>query len=118
MTNETDPPPDPAADPAADSATDPGAMARDWITIVQSELASLAADREMQEALQRLIAGWASAARALIPHDGSTRPARTAAAARPASAAAAPDARDAEIERLGARIAELESRLAALERGR
>jgi hypothetical protein len=107
MSDETDPPP-----------PDPFAMARDWITIVQSELASLAADREVQEAMQRLVAGWATAAEALVPHDGPARPARAAAAARPAPAAAAPDARDAEIERLGARIAELETRLAALERGR
>jgi hypothetical protein len=112
MSEESDPPP---PDPAA---PDLSAWAEDWITIVQSELASLAVDRELQEAMQRLVAGWATAARALIPHDGPARPARAAAAARPAPAAAAPDARDAEIERLGARIAELEARLAILERGR
>ena len=39
----------------------------DWVTIWQSELAALAADREMQELLQRGIDCWAAQARAGEP---------------------------------------------------
>jgi hypothetical protein len=104
-------------------ATDPDTdRLRDWITIVQSELAALAADRELSETMQRMVAAWAQAAQAMVSaRRGTARerpagPARTDAAARPAAAAAASDARDAEIARLFGRVAELESRLAALER--
>jgi len=107
----------PADPPAAELAE----LARDWITLWQSELAALAVDREAQESWQTLLALWAGAAAAMLQamprsgHDG-TRPG-AAVAPRPAPAAAAPDARDAEIERLARRIAELERRLAELERG-
>ena len=37
-------------------------LARDWITLWQSELAALAADREAQETWQALVALWAGAA--------------------------------------------------------
>src|SRR6185312_16137389 len=41
-------------------------LARDWITLWQSELAALATDREAQEAWRTLISLWAGAAGALL----------------------------------------------------
>lgn len=54
-------PPDPAAPP-------PGleALARDWVTLWQSELAAIAADREAQESWQAILALWAGAAGAML----------------------------------------------------
>jgi len=99
-------------------------LARDWITLWQSELSGLAADREAAETWQAMVALWAGAAGAMlngIPSasgqgDGADRRAGAAAASRPSPAAAAPYPRDAEIERLVGRVAELEQRLALLER--
>ena len=96
-------------------------LARDWITICRSELAALAADREVQETWQALLALWAGAAEAILAaqqgaHDRSGRRTGTADAPRTSAAAAAPDPRDAEIERLSGRVAELERRLGELER--
>jgi hypothetical protein len=107
-------------------------LARDWIALWQSELAALAVDREGHEAWQTLLAMWAGQATAVfatIPRssaDDAARDRRTApgdgarppASPRPAATAPAPDARDVEIERLRERVAELERRLAALERRR
>jgi hypothetical protein len=129
------------------------ALARDWATLWQSELAALATDREARESWQaglRLWAGAVSAMLAAVPqsapvpgqpsHDqpAGARPsneqpsneqpplvpreqpsgrARATAPPGAASVAAAPDPRDAEIERLGRRVLELESRLAELEHG-
>jgi hypothetical protein len=56
----------------------------DWVTIWQSEMAALAADREMQEALQRAIDLWAAQANLLATASdeaGSTGAAATARAA-------------------------------------
>jgi len=104
------------------------AIARDWITLWQSELTAAATDRELQETWQTLAGLWAGAAGAMLrglprgAPDGrfgaAAAPGRAgpAAPARPAPAAAAPDARDAEIERLARRVADLERRLADLER--
>jgi len=103
---------------------DPQALARDWITIWQSELAALATDREMQEAWLRWVGLWADAANAaarLLPGPAAGEPAAgragTVAAARAAAALAASDPRDAAIERLAARVAELERRLAGGDAG-
>jgi hypothetical protein len=102
---------------------DPYALARDWITLWQSELAAAAQDREVQEAWAALLAVWAGSAEAMLAFAAAVMPpgaapddARTHDAARAAAAAAASDARDDEIGRLAGRIAELERRLAELER--
>src|SRR5665213_514063 len=102
-------------------------LARDWITLWQSELAALAADREAQESWQAILALWAGAANAMLAaaprtwaspgprspagprshagpasappaHDPADGRARTAVPPGAAPAAAAPDARDAEID--------------------
>ncbi|MBV8525902.1 MAG: hypothetical protein JOY71_27950 [Acetobacteraceae bacterium] len=90
-------------------------LARDWLTISKSELACMQVDREAYEAWHTLSALWAGAA-ALILHRHSeqgeadaSRSTSAATATRPAPAADAPDPRDAEIERLRRRIAELEA---------
>ncbi len=100
------------------------AQARDWITIWQSELTALATDREVQEGWVRLVALWAEGAErmlrlmpAMAPFDGAPGRAGAPAPAGPAAPVAAPDARDATIERLAERVAELERRLAGLTEG-
>ena len=53
-------------------------LARDWITLWQSELAALAADREAQETWRVLLSMWAGAAGALLramPRGGANEPA-------------------------------------------
>jgi hypothetical protein len=113
-----------AGDPPEAGGASLQELARDWITLWQSELAALAADREAMETWQTMIALWAGAAGAMLngvstapePGDGADRRAGAAAASRPPPAAAAPDPRDAEIERLVGQVAELEQRLAQLER--
>jgi len=92
---------------------DPQQIARDWITIWQSELTAAATDRELTEGFVRLVDQWAAAAHAaasLLPRGPDAADGRTWAGAPPgaAAAAAAPDARDAAIERLAERVAELE----------
>jgi hypothetical protein len=103
---------------------DPQALARDWITIWQSELAALATDREMHDAWLRWVGLWADAANAaarLLPKALAHEPAGgrpgTVAAPGAASVMAAPDPRDAAIERLAARVEELERRLAGRDGG-
>ncbi|HEY4043529.1 MAG TPA: hypothetical protein VGM32_17010 [Rhodopila sp.] len=127
---------DPRARIASD-LPDPRKLAEDWITLWQSELTAIAADPELRESWQAVMALWAATMSALLRgmprgaaghgfrhgsaatdrHDGAGGQARTADAPRTPPAAAAPDARDAEIERLARHVATLERRLAALERG-
>jgi hypothetical protein len=124
---ERDPPSEPRTDkrdrdkPAwSDFGADMQGLARDWITVWQSELAASAVDRELQEAWQRMLTLWAQAAGGLVGgplpgwHDAGGS--RSPAAPRATAAAAAPDTRDAEINRLAERVAELERRLAELGR--
>jgi hypothetical protein len=118
-----------ASAPHPSPAPDLQQAARDWITLWQSELTAAAADREWQESWQTLAGLWAGVAGAMLQQlprglpdvrpAGAAPPggAGAAAPARPAPAAAASDARDAEIERLAGRVAELERRLADIERG-
>ena len=96
-------------------------FAGDGVAIWQSEFTALAADRETQEAWARWVTAWAAAAEAaaaLLPvgHDG-VGGARSTAPAGAAAAVAAPDARDAAIERLAGRVAELERIIAGLSGG-
>jgi hypothetical protein len=114
---------------APDGTPQPGspqAIAADWITIWQSEMAALATDREMHEAWTRMVALWAQAAQGaarLLPAtlaataDGPSGRAGPAAPARPAPPVAAFDARDTALQRLADRVEELERKLRALSPG-
>jgi hypothetical protein len=109
------------------------ALARDWITLWQSEIAALAHDREAAETASRMAAIWAGlaatwlraapapAAAPSAPGAHDAPAARAADASGAASAAAAPDAGlDAVRQLLGdlaERLGGIERRLAALERG-
>ncbi|WP_240319117.1 hypothetical protein [Acidibrevibacterium fodinaquatile] len=116
---------------AGNETPDLAALAQDWITLWQSEISALVADREMQEAWQALAGLWAgvlaSAIQAMPREPGPREPgprqhepfhngvAGAAPPPRAAAAAAPSDPRDAEIERLHRRLAALERRLARLE---
>jgi hypothetical protein len=103
-------------------------FAQDWMTVWQSEMSTMAVDREVHEAWHAVASRWADLAAAMLggppprkPHDpaaGGFGAAGTAAPPGPAAAAAAPDPRDAEVDGLRERVAELEQRLARLERRR
>ncbi|HET9147617.1 MAG TPA: hypothetical protein VFN77_06180, partial [Acetobacteraceae bacterium] len=97
-------------------------LARDWIELWQSELAAMAADRELREGWTQMLSLWAGAASSAVEagmrmarHDGARGSSASHDAARAAPGAAAPDAGRDEIERLHRRIADLEARLAAME---
>jgi hypothetical protein len=106
---------------------DPRKLAQDWITLWQSELSAMAADPEMRESWQTVMALWAGTMSIILramprapsveQYERAGGPARTADAPRATPAAAAPDSRDAEIKRLARHIATLERRLADLEHG-
>jgi hypothetical protein len=86
---------------------DPAALLRDWMTLVQTELAGLATDREALETFQALAGAWA---RGLGGHDP-----KGAAAVAAAPAAGGDAGRAALLERIDAlerRVAELEQQLA------
>jgi hypothetical protein len=111
-------------------------LAEDWITLWQSEIAALAADREAAEAWAATTSAWAAMGaawlRAVVAppfgrpspfawHDGAvpTPHDRAVPPARPAPAAASPaDGREPRVDgALRKRLAELERRLADLEGG-
>lgn len=105
-----------------DAEADLAKLARDWITLWQSELTALTQDREWREAWSGLMTLWAGAAtatinttNALVRHE-SPRRTRPDGAPRPTPHPASSDAGSDAVERLNRRIAELEARLAALER--
>jgi hypothetical protein len=100
---------------------DPRKLAQDWITLWQSELSAMAADPEIRESWQTIMALWAGTMSTMLRglpsdrgHDGARGRAGPADAPGAAPAAAAPDARDAEIDRLARHVAALEQRLAEL----
>jgi hypothetical protein len=117
---------DSASPQAGEESIDMRRLARDWITLWQSELNAMAADPEMHETWQSVLALWAGGMASMLraaPRESAVRrepSGRGTGAAdppRPQAAAAAPDPRDAEIERLGRHVASLERRFAELEHG-
>ncbi len=97
---------------------DPEGLARDWITLWQSELAAMAVDREAQETWLTMMALWAGAKdipTAVPPERPHGRDYEHAVGPSGTAAASAPDPRDTEIERLARQVHDLEGRLAVLE---
>jgi hypothetical protein len=95
--------------------------AENWVTLWQSELTAMAADRELRESWAAMVALWASTATGALARlrAGHDVPHGTAGARQPAGsppALAASDPGLAEVANLNRRIAELERRLAAFER--
>ncbi len=109
--------------PDAQRPLDLQALARDWITLWQSEVSAAATDRELAETWRTLAALWAGVAGAMmqglprgLPDGGAgIHGAGAVAASRTPPPAAAPDPRDVAVDRLARRIAELERRLADIE---
>ncbi|HKM64943.1 MAG TPA: hypothetical protein VJY39_20890 [Acidisphaera sp.] len=93
---------------------DVAALARDWIALVESELAGWMTDREAQETWTALLALWTRGVEAALRGAGDAG--AGGGAARPAAGGAAPDAGDAERLELARRLAALEARIAELER--
>ncbi|MFN6999113.1 hypothetical protein [Elioraea tepidiphila] len=121
-------------DGAEESGAELDALARDWITLWQSELTALASDPEAVEAWTRLLSLWAGAAAAglrMAPRTDAVHDpyaARPAPPPRTAAAGAASDAGgvagdggrrdDAVLARILDRLDAIERRIAALEVGR
>jgi hypothetical protein len=101
-------------------------LARDWISLWQSELNALALDPETMRSWRSAMQAWSGIATWFLqampkappapPDDTQKRRSGPKSTARPASPAAAPDAGDNEIVRLMQHVAQLERRLANLER--
>jgi hypothetical protein len=92
-------------------------LAQDLVSMWQSELTAMAADRELRESWAAMVALWAhssSAAWAVLAHERAARSASPAEPARPAPAAAASQPGLGEVEQLERRVAELEQILARL----
>jgi hypothetical protein len=108
-------------DRTASDMPDPRKLAQDWITLWQSELSAMAADPEIRESWQTVMALWAGTVSNLLRglprdqgYDGAGGRSGPADAPRAPPTAAALDARDAEIDRLARHVADLEHRLAEL----
>jgi hypothetical protein len=103
---------------------DPAALARDWMTLVQTELAGLAQDREALETWTAMASAWGRAMAGFTPPGAplGSPPARYPAAApshdptRAAPAAASPGDGGAGADDVSARLDALERRLAGIER--
>jgi hypothetical protein len=96
-------------------------LGEDWIALWRSELTAMAADRELRESWAAMVALWAGAATSALAFTHANDAARAPLTPQPPRAAAAGAASQPgldEIERLNRRVAELEQRLAAFERGR
>jgi hypothetical protein len=101
-------------------------LARDWITLWQSELNAIALDPESLRSWRSTIQTWSTFATCVLqmmpkaspklPDDAERTPPWSESKARAASTASAPDPRDDEIIRLSQHIAQLERRMANLER--
>ncbi|HQU04436.1 MAG TPA: hypothetical protein PLT25_06935 [Acidocella sp.] len=96
-------------------------LAEDWVALWQSELTAMASDRELRESMAAMVALWASTANAALsmmhtPYDQAARTAQHTQPPGAAPVAAASQPRLDEVEQLNRRIAELEQRLAQLER--
>jgi len=92
-------------------------LAQDLVSMWQSELTAMAADRELREAWVVLVGLWAQSSSAAFSALAHERAARGAGAVKPAGAApvaAASEPRLGEVEQLARRVAELEQRLAQL----
>jgi len=117
--------PDPLCEGGEDS--DGATLARDWITLWQSELRALAVDPETVRMCQTTAQTWANLALWLLnavpkaparwPDVSAPRHAGPRPSSRTATGDVAPDACNDEIARLTRHVAELERRLADLERG-
>jgi hypothetical protein len=109
--------------PTGPSETD---LARDWITLWQSELNAIALDPETLRSWRSTLQVWSNFASWILQMapKASPKPSDDAETSRPtperqagpASAVAPPDPRDDEISRLSQHIAQLERRMANLER--
>ncbi len=113
MTHGEKRPPDAAASAAKSMRS---AMLEDWISIWESELAALAADREGQELWRSMVSQWAEQARAAAAWIDAVdfipgRPSGSGAQEGTAPAAAAPDPRGDAIAQLARRVEELERRV-------
>jgi len=101
-------------------------LARDWITLWQSELNAIALDPETLRSWRSTIQAWSSFATWILQMAPkvSPKPSDDAETSRstperqtgPASTVAPPGSRDDEISRLSQHIAQLERRMANLER--
>ncbi|WP_298223892.1 hypothetical protein [Acidocella sp.] len=92
-------------------------LAKDFVAVWQSELAAMAADRELREQWIAMLNLWervAAAAAVLWSHEAAPRGPGPAQPPRAAPAAAASGHGMDEIERLSRRVDDLEQRLAEL----
>jgi hypothetical protein len=78
--------------------TEPDDAWADWVTIWQSELAAMAADRELQEMIQRGVDLWAAHALSLAPKREAGSPGAIAPSRPTPAVAASGDAAASAVE--------------------